>query len=60
MYIFIYKRAWLGWNLKKKLRTGLVGIDLKKIKYGPGLDDDNLKVKFWAESVQKKTARADL
>jgi hypothetical protein len=24
------------------LQMGMVGLDLKKIKYGPGLDDDNL------------------
>jgi hypothetical protein len=49
MYIFIYKRPWSGWTLKKKkLQTGLVGLDLKKIKYGPGLDDDGfISLSFW-------------
>jgi hypothetical protein len=54
VYIFIYKRAWSGWTLKKKLQTGLVGLDLKKIKYGPDLDDEFVSLSFGPDQAEKK------
>jgi hypothetical protein len=39
---FYLQMGMVGLDFEKKLKKGLVGLDLKKIKYGPGLDDDNL------------------